>query len=71
MNIKTILSALVVGLFVFLAGPPQGAEARSLLNSNAVTAEQKTTEVKSTNRHHWRHRHWRHRGRTHHLDPGW
>ena len=71
MNIKTVLRVLVVGLFVFLAGPPQAAEARSLLNSNAVTAEQKTTEVKSTNRHHWRHRHWRHRGRTHHLDPGW
>jgi hypothetical protein len=69
MNIKTILSALVVGLFVFLAGPPQGAEARSLLESNA--AAQKTTEVKSTKRHHWRHRHWRHRERTHHLDPGW
>ena len=71
MNIKTILSALVVGLFVFLAGPPQGAEARSLLDSSAVTAPQKTTEVKSTKRHHWRHRHWRHRERTHHLDPGW
>jgi len=62
---------LVVGLFVFLAGPPQGAEARSLLDSSAVTAAQKTTEVKSTKRHHWRHRHWRHRERTHHLDPGW
>jgi hypothetical protein len=68
MNIKTILSALVVGLFVLLACPPQGAEARSLLNSNAVTAAQKTTEVKSTKQ---RHRHWRHRERTHHLDPGW
>jgi hypothetical protein len=71
MNIQTILSALVVGLFVLLAGPPQGAEARSLLNSNAVTAAQKTTEVKSTKRHNRRHRHWRHRERTHHLDPGW
>jgi|HubBroStandDraft_2_1064218.scaffolds.fasta_scaffold1223284_1 hypothetical protein len=71
MNIKTILSALVVGLFVFLAGPPQGAEARSLLDSSAVTAPQKTTEVKSTKRYHWRHRRWRHRERTHHLDPGW
>ena len=68
MNIKIILSALVVGLFVFLAGPPQRAEARSLLDSNAVTAAQKTTEVKSTKRHHRRHRH---RERTHHLDPGW
>jgi hypothetical protein len=71
MNIKTIRRVLVAGLFVFLAGPSQDAEARSLLNSNAVTAEQKTTEVKSTNRHHWRHRYRRHRGRTHHLDPGW
>jgi hypothetical protein len=68
MNIKIILSALVVGLFVFLAGPPQRAEARSLLDSNAVTAAQKTTEVNSTKRHHRRHRR---RERTHHLDPGW
>jgi hypothetical protein len=66
---KTMLSALVVGVFIVLAGPPQGAEARSLLSSNA--SEQMTTNAKSTDRHHWRHRHWRHRERSHHLDPGW
>ena len=71
MNIEAILRVLVVGVFVFLAGPLQGAEARSPLNSNAVTADKMTTEIKSTNRHHWRRRHLRHRGWTHHLDPGW
>jgi hypothetical protein len=69
MNIKTVLSVLVVGVFIVLAGPPQGAEARSLLNSNA--AEQTTTKVKSANRHHWPRRHSRRRGWSHHLDPGW
>jgi hypothetical protein len=71
MSIETILRVLVVGVFVSLAVSPQGAEARSLLKSNAVTAEQMTTEVKSTNRYHWLRRHPRHRGWTHHLDPGW
>jgi hypothetical protein len=71
MNIKTILSVLVVGVLLVLTGPPQDADARSLLNSNAATAAQKTTEVKSTNRHHWGRRHRRHQGWTHHLHPGW
>jgi hypothetical protein len=71
MNIETMLCVVAVGVFIFLAGPLQGAEARSLLNWNAVTAEHKTTEVKATPRHHWRRRHLRHRGWTHHLDPGW
>ena len=66
---KTLLSALVVGVFIVLAGPAQGTEARSLLNSNA--SEQTTTNAKWANRHHWRRRHWRHRERSHHLDPGW
>jgi hypothetical protein len=69
MRIKTILSVLVVGMFIVLAGPLQGAEARSPLNSNA--AEQMTTKAKSANRHQWRRRHWRHRGWSHHLHPGW
>jgi hypothetical protein len=71
MNIKAIFSVLVVGVFVVLAGPRQGAEARSLLNWNAAAAEQMTTEVKWANRHHWRRRHWRHQGWSHHLHPGW
>lgn len=71
MTIETIFRVLVVGMFILLAGPPQGAEARSMLNSNAVTSEQMKTEIKSANRHHWRRRHLRHRERTHHLDPGW
>jgi hypothetical protein len=71
MKIETILRVLVAGVIVFPAGPPQGAEARSLLNSNAVTAVQMTTDVKPTKQHRWRRRHLRHRGWTHHLDPGW
>jgi len=69
-NIEAILRVLVVGVLFFLADPPQGAEARSQLNSNAVTAEQTKPEAKA-NRHHGRRRHLRRRARTHHLDPGW
>jgi hypothetical protein len=70
MNIKIMLSVLVIGGFIVLAGPPQGIEARSLLNSNA-SAEQTTTEVKRANRHHRHRRHSQHRGWSHHLHPGW
>ncbi|WP_157676427.1 hypothetical protein [Afipia sp. GAS231] len=71
MNIKIMLSVLVIGGFIVLVGPPQGIEARSLLNSNATAAEQTTTEVKRANRHHRRRRHSQHRGWSHHLHPGW
>ena len=71
MNIETMLPALVTVVLVFLAGPPQRAEAQSQRNSNASAAEQMKPEVKSTNRHHRRRGHSRHRERTHHLDPGW
>lgn len=70
MSIETILCVLV-GVFIVLANPPQGAEARSLLNSNAVIAEHMAAEVKTTPRHHGCRRHLRHRGWTHHLYPGW
>jgi hypothetical protein len=71
MNIKIMLSVLVIGGFIALAGPPQGIEARSLLNSNAAAAEKTTTEVKRADRHHWRRRPSQHRGWSHHLHPGW
>jgi len=68
MNIR----APVLCVFIVVTCPPQGAEARSALNPNTVTAEQTKAEVKSTtNRHRWRSRQLRHRKRTHHLDPGW
>jgi hypothetical protein len=71
MNIKIMLSFLVVGGFIVLAGPPRGIEARSLPNSNAAAAEKTTTEVKRTNRHHRRRLHSQQRGWSHHLHPGW
>ncbi len=71
MNIVKIHRVLALGVFIVLAGPPQKAEARSLMNSSAVTAERAKPEVKSMNRHRWRRQHLRHRKRTHHLDPGW
>lgn len=71
MNIETALRILLVIVLVFLAGPPQRAEAQSQRNSNAATAEKMKPEVKPTKRDQPRRRHLRHRERTHHLDPGW
>jgi hypothetical protein len=71
MNIKTVLNALVVGVFIVLAGPLRGTEARSPLNSNAAADKQTKAEVKSTVWHSGHRRHSRRRGWSHHLHPGW
>ncbi len=71
MDIEAVLRVLVVGGLIFLAGPLQGAEGRSRLNSDAASPKETTKTVKMTPRHHWRYRHRQNRGWTHHLDPGW
>jgi hypothetical protein len=71
MDIEVIARVLVVGVFIFLVSPLQGAEVRSPLNSDATPTVETRSAAKTMPRHHWRRRHLRHRGWTHHLDPGW
>jgi hypothetical protein len=67
MNLKKVLSVVVIAGAPFVVAPTKRAHALSLINPSPIAVEKMTTQV-WWHRHHWRHhRRWGHR---HHW-RGW